>query len=535
MQQNNIYEEHLLPEQSRAESHFGSQPEKQEDSGAESGFGMDSVWIYLQDMDRAFPVDRQGEIKIAQKIEEAELDLLYAAVELPIAVEYLFGLGEGLSEERVKLKDVVKTVEDEVPEAEVLDQRERVIGLLRQVKDLYLKKRKVYSKLDQTATLARRVRGIQDQILQYKREVVERLSAAKLNKGVYAQLIEYIEDYARHMQALYMEKDNRLNLAGMTRQEYKAICLQVQNPETDATEVASSWGMSVNALFSLLDIIKDKEETLNRLEASCAQPVQDVQEVLWRMQKAQHLMNKAKQELIQANLRMVVSIAKKYSQKGLQFLDLIQEGNVGLMKAVDKFEYQRGYKFSTYATWWIRQSISRALVDQSRTIRIPVHTMEAINKLSRVSQGLLQRLGREPRLDELADAMQLSETKVKELRRIARKPVSLDTPVGEDNDTSLGSLIEDPTVPAPMQEVEYLKLQHLIQEVISELPAREEIILKKRYGLGDEQSEHTLEEVGRLFNVSRERIRQVEAKALRKIKKNSRNEYLYTFYEESNH
>ncbi len=410
MQQDNIYEEHLLPEESRGEGDFGSRPEKQEQSGAESGFGMDSVWIYLQDMDRAFPVDRQGEIKIAQKIEEAELDLLYAAVELPIAVEYLFGLGEGLSEERVKLKDVVKTVEDEVPEAEVLDQRERVIGLLRQVKDLYLKKRKVYSKLDQTATLARRVRGIQDQILQYKREVVERLSAAKLNKGVYAQLIEYIEDYARHMQALYMEKDNRLNLAGMTRQEYKAICLQVQNPETDATEVASSWGMSVNALFSLLDIIKDKEETLNRLEASCAQPVQDVQEVLWRMQKAQHLMNKAKQELIQANLRMVVSIAKKYSQKGLQFLDLIQEGNVGLMKAVDKFEYQRGYKFSTYATWWIRQSISRALVDQSRTIRIPVHTMEAINKLSRVSQGLLQRLGREPRLDELADAMQLSDS-----------------------------------------------------------------------------------------------------------------------------
>ncbi len=364
---------------------------------------------------------------------------------------------------------------------------------------------------------------------------MDRLSAAKLNKDVYAKLIEYVEDYVRHRQTLHMEKTERLNRVGMTRQESNAIYRQVQSPETDAAELASTWGMSVNELFSLLDIVKDKEDTLNRLEESCAQSVQETQEVLWRMQQALHLMNQAKQELIQANLRMVVSIAKKYSQKGLHFLDLIQEGNVGLMKAVDKFEYQRGYKFSTYATWWIRQSISRALVDQSRTIRIPVHTMEAINKLSRISQELLQKLGREPRLDELAEAMQLSEAKVKELRRIARKPVSLDTPVGEDNDTSLGSLIEDPTVPAPMQEVENLKLQHLIQDVISDLPAREEIILKKRYGLGDEQSEHTLEEVGKLFNVSRERIRQVEAKALRKIKKSSSNEFLYTFYQESNH
>ncbi|MFO7800663.1 MAG: sigma-70 family RNA polymerase sigma factor, partial [Desulfovermiculus sp.] len=361
-----------------------------------------------------------------------------------------------------------------------------------------------------------------------------RLSAAKLNKNVYARLIEYIEDYVRHMQALQMEESDRLNLLGMTRKEFNAMCHQLQDSETDPAELASSWGMTVNELFSLRDIVREKEETLGRLEEACGQPVQDVQEVLWRLQQAMHLVNQAKQELIQANLRMVVSIAKKYSHKGLHFLDLIQEGNVGLMKAVDKFEYQRGYKFSTYATWWIRQSISRALVDQSRTIRIPVHTMEAINKLSRISQELLQKFGREPRVDELAEAMQISEAKVKELRRIARKPVSLDTPVGEDNDTSLGSLIEDPTVPAPMQEVENLKLQHLIQEVISDLPAREEIILKKRYGLGEEQSEHTLEEVGKLFNVSRERIRQVEAKALRKIKKSSRNQFLYTFYEESN-
>ncbi len=503
-----------------------------EESEQESGFGSDLVWIYLQEMDRALPLDRQGEIRIAKKIEDAELDFLHAAAELPVALEYLIDIGEKLKEGRVKLKDVVVTIEEDDPEEEVSNQRERVLSLLEEVKDLYRKKKNIFSKLDQTATLSRRVRGIQDLVLQYKHHVVNSLSAVKLNKNILEQLIEHIEGYVRRMHFLHMEKTERLNLVCASKEELDEICSLMLNPDSDQASLASSWGMTVQGLFSLRDIVTEEEQALDKLEHQCGQSMQDVQEILWRMKQDILLMKQAKQELTQANLRMVVSIAKKYAHKSLHFLDLIQEGNVGLMKAVDKFEYRRGYKFSTYATWWIRQNISRAIVDQSRTIRIPVHTMEAMNRLARTSRELLQQLGREPRLDELAEAMQIPEAKVKELRRISSKPVSLDAPVGEDGDTSLANLIEDTGAPAPTEEVEYLKLQSLIHEAISELSAKEEIILKKRYGLGDEHAEHTLEEVGRQFNVTRERIRQLEAKALNKIKKKFSNQ-LFSFYSES--
>ncbi|MDZ7761427.1 MAG: sigma-70 family RNA polymerase sigma factor [Desulfovermiculus sp.] len=535
MHEENIYLEKHTPEKAPWENEpKPADPEtnKEDTPDQESGVGSNLVGIYLQEMNRAHPVDRQGEIRIAQKIELAEHDFLYAAAELPIALEYLIDIGDKLREGRIKLKDVVVTIEEDDPEEEVSSQRERVIALLEEIKHLNPKKKKIISKLDQTATLSHRVRGVQDQVLQYKQDVVNRLSAVKMNKNIATQLIEYIEDYVRRMYFLDMEKADRLNLVGTSKQELDEICKRIQHSETDQASLASSWGMTVHELFSLRDVVTEEEETLARLEWQCGQSMQDVQEILWRMKQDVHLINQAKQELTQANLRMVVSIAKKYAHKDLHFLDLIQEGNVGLMKAVDKFEYQRGYKFSTYATWWIRQTISRAVVDQSRTIRIPVHTMEAINRLARTTRELLQQLGREPRLDELAEAMQLPETKVKELRRVSSQPVSLDSPVGEDGDTSLANLIEDTGVPAPTQEVEYVKLQSLIQEAISELPAKEEIILKKRYGLGEEQSEHTLEEVGRMFNVTRERIRQLEAKALKKIKKKFSNQ-LFSFYKEN--
>jgi len=506
-------------------------PEKARDrKHQESGPGSDVVSSYLQDVDRSQLLDRSAEVRIAQRIESWELDLLLAAVEVPAAVEHVIDMGNRLRLGRLRLKDVVKTVEDDDPDQEVMSQRERVIGLFEEIKRIYRRKRGIYSKLDDPATLARRVRALQDRIVDYKQEIVRRLLAAKPKKDVFAELIELVEDHLRQMHVLKQERADYLASLGVSRHELEETSEQLDNGTHDSSG-ASSLGLSPNELSSIKEIIADKEAALAGLKEKCGHGSEDLEEVLWRMKLGFRLSKQAKQELIEANLRLVMSIARKYARRGLHFLDLVQEGNLGLMKAADKFEYRRGYKFSTYATWWIRQTMTRALVDQSRTIRIPVHTMEAVNRLTRASKELLQKLGREPRLDELAEAMDISESRAKELLHISQKPVSLDSPVGEDEDTSLGSFVEDAAAQSPDAEAERGKLRRLIEEVISDLSPREEMILRKRYGI-DEAHDHTLEEVGKLLNVSRERIRQVEANALRKIKRDSRSRLLSSFHED---
>ncbi|MCF8104562.1 MAG: sigma-70 family RNA polymerase sigma factor [Desulfohalobiaceae bacterium] len=493
---------------------------------------LNPVWLYIHDMDRAHQLDQKEELRIAREIEHGEHELMQAAMEIPAAVEYLFGLGEKLKQDRLKLKHAVKTIETEDPDEEVANQRERVVGLLEEIKRIYHRKKKIYSRLNQTATLSRRVRKMQDQFLAYKQELVDRLVAAKLNTKIYAELIKHIEDLASQMRILKQEQAEYIESTGKTREELRDVFALLKRSDFDQADLAESVGMSLNDLFSLKEILTDKDESLARLEEHCGQDLEDLEEVLWRMKQGSSLSRQAKQVLIKANLSLVVSFAKKYSQRGLNFLDFIQEGNVGLMKAVDKFEYQRGYRFSTYAGWWIRQAIIKAMVEQSRTIRIPKQTMFLIHKLSRTSKELFQKLGREPGSEELAAVLEMPVAKIRELQEMAEKPVSLDTPVGQDKEASLGSFIEDSTALVPMERVEHSRLRSLIQEVISELPPKEEIILRKRYGLGGEHSEQTLEEVGRSLNLSRERIRQVEAKALDRIKKDSRYKLLHTYYDD---
>ena len=508
----------------------------------ETGRTTDPVRMYMREMGTVDLLTREGEIEIAKRIEEGMRDLLDASVNYPGIVEHIIDFYEQVKSEDKKLSELLTGFleeMEEVPSAgpgsekakqleesdEEVDNGPDLAEVQRRMTNLKRQFNKTYKVVESKGRHSKEAKsefaklGLIFQFLKFSPKMFEDLAFFARSDLAEIRLHE------KRIQFLFVKS------ARIPRKDFIAMYKDNITKVKWVDSLMSNKKYSKKSLEHIKPDVVIAQKAIKAVEERVGLSVKDIKEINRAMSMGETKMRRAKKDMVEANLRLVISIAKKYTNRGLQFLDLIQEGNIGLMKAVDKFEYRRGYKFSTYATWWIRQAITRSIADQARTIRIPVHMIETINKLNRVSRQMMQDMGREPTPEELSKELDMPEDKVRKVLKIAKEPISMETPIGDDEDSNLGDFIEDTVIHSPLKNATEGSLHFATDDVLSSLTAREAKVLRMRFGIGM-NTDHTLEEVGKQFDVTRERIRQIEAKALRKLRHPSRSSHLKNFLDE---
>ena len=508
----------------------------------ETGRTTDPVRMYMREMGTVDLLTREGEIEIAKRIEEGMRDLLDASVHYPGIVEHIIDFYELVKSEDKKLSELLTGFLEEMEEvpsagpgsekAEQLEESDEEVDngpdlaeVQRRMTNVKRQFNKTYKVIDSKGRHSKEAKaeftklGLIFQFLKFSPKMFEDLAFFARSDLAEIRLHE------KRIQFLFVKS------ARIPRKDFIAMYKDNITKIKWVDSLMSNKKYSKKSLEHIKTDVVIAQKAIKSIEERVGLSVKDIKDINRAMSMGETKMRRAKKDMVEANLRLVISIAKKYTNRGLQFLDLIQEGNIGLMKAVDKFEYRRGYKFSTYATWWIRQAITRSIADQARTIRIPVHMIETINKLNRVSRQMMQDMGREPTPEELSKELDMPEDKVRKVLKIAKEPISMETPIGDDEDSNLGDFIEDTVIHSPLKNATEGSLHFATDDVLSSLTAREAKVLRMRFGIGM-NTDHTLEEVGKQFDVTRERIRQIEAKALRKLRHPSRSSHLKNFLDE---